>query len=584
MIPARLKPFLPYLAAYRREILIGIASLLVTDALTMVVPWIIKLVIDTLPRKPPGTVLIQYAGALMLTALGLGLARYGWRRYLFGPSRKMEVDIQNRLFEHFLTLDRTWFERQKIGDLMSRATNDLRAVKDFLGLGLLIFIDAVAVIVASIALMLYISVPLTLVCLVPLPLVSLIFFGFIRKISERHQAIQENLSRISAQVQENLAGIRVLHAFVQEENEKRKFDALNREHIRRNLSLARLFGLFTPSLVFTLGVASMICLWMGGRAVIAGEITLGSFVAFNGYLLLLSWPMMAIGYIINLTQKGLTAMGRLQEIFRSRSSLSSPSGVPAAFELQGKLEFRNVGFRYPQAPGNALTGIQLQVPAGGRVRVTGPVGAGKTTLAQLLVRLYDATEGTLLIDGHPIRDLPLEALRREIAYVDQEPFLFSATVRENIALARPEATDEEIESLVRAVNLGPDVAAWPEGLETLVGERGVSLSGGQKQRIALARALIKRPRILVLDDAFSSLDGETEQVILKNIEPLLEGVTTLMITHRLAAAPPDAFWVVLDGGRIIESGTHRELMARRGYYHRVYSNQALAREMEITLQ
>ena len=311
----RLRPFIPFFLAYRWEILIGIIALLFTDALGLLIPWLVKNVIDLLPNKPSSSVLIQYAGWLFLASVGQGIARYGWRKYLFGPSRKIEVDILNRLFSHFQKLDQTFFQKQQMGDLISRSTNDLRAVKEFWGLNLLIVVDAAVVIVAGVSMMFYINPKLTLYSMIPLPMVSILFFMFIRRISQRHKAIQEHLAKITSMVQENLAGIRVLHAFVQEQNEIKKFDSLNQKHIEKNMNLARLFGLFTPSLVITTGIAAMISLWIGGKEVISGEISLGSFVAFNSYLIMLSWPMMAIGFVINLTQKGLTAMDRVQAIF-----------------------------------------------------------------------------------------------------------------------------------------------------------------------------------------------------------------------------------------------------------------------------
>ncbi|MFQ5483431.1 MAG: ABC transporter transmembrane domain-containing protein, partial [Nitrospinaceae bacterium] len=360
ILPPRLVPFLHFLAPYKKLMALGILSLLATDALTMVIPWLLKTVIDLLPGKPSGEVLARYAGWLILTALGLGVGRYGWRQYFFGSSRRIEVDIQNRLFSHLLDLDAVYFQSQRTGDLMSRATNDLRAVRDFLGLGLLILVDAVAVMAASISLMFYIQPKLAFFCLLPLPLVSVIFLKFLKASGLRHKAIQESLARITHRVQENLAGIRILHAFVQEEHEKRRFDTLNREHIRENLALAGIFGLFTASLSFTMGVVAMISLWLGGKAVIAGSMTLGAFVAFNGYLMLLAWPMMAVGYIINLTQKGLTAMERLQEIFQARSSLKPVGGTASSMVLRGGLEFENAGFHYDGAAEAALRGATAE--------------------------------------------------------------------------------------------------------------------------------------------------------------------------------------------------------------------------------
>lgn len=578
------RTFIHFMKPYRREMAVGIAALLVTDLVGLVVPWLIKQVIDLLPNDPSRLKLLEYAGWLFLAAVVQGGARYGWRRYLFGPSRKMEVDILNRLFGHFLTLDRVFYQKQEVGDLISRATNDLRAVKDFLGLGLLIVIDAVVVMVACIALMIYIDPQLTLYALLPLPVLSVFFFHFIRAISIRHQRIQENLSRITSMVQENLSGIRVLHAFVQEQNEMRRFDRLNRDHIDRNLSLAKVSGLFTPSLVFVIGIAAMITLWLGGRQVIDGTITLGSFVAFNSYLMMLAWPMMAVGFVINLWQKGVTAMRRIEAILHSRPALIETDDTAEDIEIQGELELRNLRFAYPETDRTVLDGIDLKIERGECVAFIGMIGSGKTTLMQLIPRVFDAEPGSVLLDGQPLPQIPADVLRRHIGYVEQEPFLFSASIRDNIALARPEATDEEIEDMVRIVHLTPDLERFPQGLDTVVGERGVSVSGGQKQRIALARALLRKPKVLILDDAFSNLDVETESIILKNIQPYIRGMTTLMVTHRLALARQVDRVVVMGEGRILEQGRHEALMQENGLYRRIYDNQALAREMEILLQ
>ena len=561
---------------------IGMTALLMTDLAGLVIPWLLKEFVDLLPQDPSRSVLLKYAGLLFATSTFLAVGRYGWRKYLFGPSRKAEFDILNKLFAHFLTLDKFYFQRQKMGYLISRATNDLRSVRDFIGLGLLVLVDATVVIIACVSLMVWINPGLTMVVLLPLPLVSVLFFKFIKEISKRHQAVQEHLATMTARVQENLAGIRVLHAFAQEENEKIKFDALNREYIQKNLQITKLFGIFTPSLVFTLGVASMISLWLCAKAVIGEEMSLGSFVAFNGYLMMLSWPMMGIGYMINLTQKGQSAMGRIQEIFASQPAITE--GTEDFFQMSGEIEFKNFGFSYPGSASAALTGIDLTIPKGQTLVIVGKIGSGKSTLAQMLPRILEGNVGSLCIDGQPIQKISLSHLRKNIGYVDQQPFLFSLSIRYNILLGNEEATQEEIDEAVRNAGLEADFDRFPEGLETIVGERGVSLSGGQKQRIALARALLKHPKLLVLDDAFSSLDAETEAFILKQIKQTIREVTTVIITHRLSIARQADQIILMDDGKIVERGTHSELLAKRGIYSTMFTNQALAQQMEITLQ
>ena len=570
---------------YRREMTAGIFALLMADFAALSIPLLLKLVVDELPKGPSRSDLMGFGGILLVVAFVQAISRFGWRKLLFGPSRKVETDISNNLFSHFLLLDKLWFLRQKTGDLMSRATNDLRAVRDFVGLGLLILIDCVVVIVCCVSLMIWINPSLTLVVLVPLPVLSILFWKFLPEMGRRHEVVQEHLAKITSHVQENLAGIRVLHAFVQEEAEKRKFDELNREYIQKNLSVTRLFGIFTPSLMLTVGVAAMISLWAGGKAVILQDMTLGSFVAFNGYLLMLSWPMMGIGYVTNLTQKGQAAMSRIQEIFSAQAGISdSENIVKPITDLKGEIEFRGLDFFYPQRSQESLKDIRLKIPEGQILAIVGMIGSGKSTLVQLIPRLYEAGQDMLFLDGHSIREIPLAVLRESIGFVNQEPYLFSATIRENITFGVNEVADDEINEVVRKAGLLADMNRFPDGLGTIVGERGVSLSGGQIQRIALARALLTRPKILILDDAFSSLDAETEEDILSDIKEFTRGVTTVIVSHRLSAVRKADRIVVMNNGKIVEDGTHDKLMLLNGEYARSFKSQALAMEMEITLQ
>ena len=570
---------------YRREMTAGIFALLMADFAALLIPLLLKLVVDELPKGPSRSDLMGFGGILLVVAFVQAISRFGWRKLLFGPSRKVETDISNNLFSHFLSLDKIWFLRQKTGDLMSRATNDLRAVRDFVGLGLLILIDCVVVIVCCVSLMIWINPSLTLVVLVPLPVLSILFWKFLPEMGRRHEVVQEHLAKITSHVQENLAGVRVLHAFVQEEAEKRKFDELNREYIQKNLSVTRLFGIFTPSLMLTVGVAAMISLWAGGKAVILQDMTLGSFVAFNGYLLMLSWPMMGIGYVTNLTQKGQAAMSRIQEIFSAQAGIcDSENNVKPITGLKGEIEFRGLDFFYPQRNQESLKDIRLKIPEGQVLAIVGMIGSGKSTLVQLIPRLYEAGQDMLFLDGHSIREIPLAVLRESIGFVNQEPYLFSATIRGNITFGVNEVADDEINEVVRKAGLLADMNRFPDGLGTIVGERGVSLSGGQIQRIALARALLTRPKILVLDDAFSSLDAETEEDILSDIKEFTRGVTTVIVSHRLSAVRKADRIVVMNNGKIVEDGTHDKLMLLNGEYARSFKSQALAMEMEITLQ
>ncbi|MBT6345446.1 MAG: ABC transporter ATP-binding protein [Nitrospina sp.] len=576
-----LKSFWPYICKYRKEFLLGIGALIITDSMTLVVPWLIKEFIDILPGKPTSDLLLKYSLLILAVSFVLVVGRFGWRMFMFGPSRKIEFDILNQLFRHLLTLDRTWYLNRQIGDLMSRATNDLRAVREFFGLGVLILIDAVFVIITAVAMMTWINFDLTLKVFLPLPIISFLFFYFVKEIGKRHKAVQEHLALITGLVQENLAGIRVLHAFVQEENEKAKFEKLNHQYIQKNLHVTRMFGIFTPTMVFVIGVAAMLSLWLGGKAVITGSMSLGSFVAFNGYLMLLSWPMMGIGYVFNLTQKGMTAMVRIQEIFASQSQIKSSPLVEGVCGRMGDIEFQGLQFHYQGEEALSLKGIDLKIYQGQTLGVVGVVGAGKTTLAQMLLRIHNPTSGHLRVGGRSINEIPLERLRDSIGYVSQEPFLFSTSIRDNILLGREYAL--ELDEVVKVAGLSKDIARFPDRLDTMIGERGVSLSGGQRQRVALARALIKNPEILILDDAFSSLDSDTEEEILSNIQNQLHHTTTLIISHRLSSVRNADQTIVMAAGQIIEQGDHASLIKMEGFYANLFQNQVLAREMEILL-
>ena len=578
-----LKSFLPYVSKYRREFLLGILALIVTDAMTLVVPWLIKEFIDIISGKPAKEQILKYVLLLFLISLGLMGGRYGWRKYMFGLSRKIEFDILNDLFQHLLSLDRFWYQKQKTGDLMSRATNDLRAVRDFFGLGVLILIDAVFVIIMAVVMMSFINFDLALKVFIPLPFISVLFFCFVREIGKRHTEVQEHLSKITERVQENLSGIRILHAFVQEEYEKEKFKRLNLEYIKKNLRVTQIFGLFTPTMVFSMGIASMISLWMGGKAVVSEEITLGSFVAFNGYLMLLSWPMMGIGYVFNLTQKGLVGMKRINEVFFAKAKIVDEGINFMDIPNYGDLEFIKVCFSYSEGADRTLNGVDLRVLSGQTLGVVGLIGSGKTTLAQIILRFYDPTSGDILIDGKSIREFSLQSLRNYIGYVSQEPFLFSTSIRNNIALGNKNISDLEIEKIVQVAGLESDLKTFPDHMETLIGEKGVTLSGGQKQRIALARALLKNPKLLILDDSFSSLDSEMEKGLLENLKKYYRNTTKIIISHRLSTILNADNIIVIENGAISEQGNHSQLVELGGVYAELFRNQELAKEMKIIL-
>jgi ATP-binding cassette, subfamily B, multidrug efflux pump len=582
MIISQLKIFVSYLKAYRNEMLVGMVALILTDIIGLSIPWILKQFIDKLPSKPSNEELLVFAGLLGLAATFQGLFRFGWRKYIFGPSRKVEFDIVNDLFGHFLKLDSSFYQKLKIGDLLSRATNDIRSVRDFLGLGLLVLADCFVVIISCFALMIYISPKLTLMAFLPLPLISILFYLYTKKISEGHRIVQEELANISDIVQENLSGIRTLHAYGQEEKEIEKFEKQNEVYLSKNMALAKLYAIFPTSLSFFLGLATLISLWIGGKEVIAGNLTLGSFVAFNGYLLMLSWPMMGIGYVFNLSQKGASAMRRVQDIFSEQSEIKAPLNGNFKKDFQGELEFQSVSYQY-SVKGFYLRDINLKIEPGQWVGITGPIGAGKSTLFKFPLRVIDPMEGKILLDGISIKDLPLDLIRKQIGYVEQGPFLFSATIQENIAFGTDISDEKIIKEFAFIAGLEPDIAAFPKGLETMVGEKGVSLSGGQKQRVALARALIRKPKILILDDAFSSLDVETEEKILNNIRRVAKETTVILITHRVSTQRFSDQIVVIENGKISGLGSREQLEAQEGYFKEISNAQSFQKGLEAFL-
>ena len=578
-----LNTFVPYIRKYQNEFILGIGALIITDAMTLMVPWLIKEVVDALPHKPLENVLLKYVIFLFLISLVLVVGRFAWRKYMFGLSRKIEFDILNKLFKHLISLDRLWYQKQKTGDLMSRATNDLRAVRDFFGLGVLILIDAVFVIIMAVFMMCWINYDLTFKVFIPLPFISVLFYCFVKEIGKRHQAVQEHLGIITEHVQENLSGIRVLHAYVQEEFEKTKFKEMNREYIKKNLRVTKIFGIFTPTMVFAIGVAGMISLWIGGKSVIAEELTLGSFVAFNGYLMLLSWPMMGIGYVFNLTQKGFVGMNRVNDILLSKQRIENSSSNLNLLKEVSKIKLSRVCFTFPDENIQALQEINIDLLKGQTLGIVGVIGGGKTTLCEIILRFYDPDSGDVLISGKSIRDLPLSELRDCIGYVSQEPFLFSMSIRNNIILGREGVTEEEINKVVRFSGLDSDLDQFPEKLETSIGEKGVTLSGGQKQRIALARALLRNPKILILDDAFSNLDSEMEEKLLRNLKEHYRDTTKIIISHRFSALVDAENIIVLDSGKIVEQGEHSQLCRLKGVYANLFHSQSFARELEMIL-
>jgi len=548
----------------------------------LLIPWFTRLAIDNLSQGPGRRWdLLLFPGLIALAAAGQGVFRYFWRTHVFGFSRHIEWDLRNQLFAHLQRLPLAYFQRMKTGDLMSRLTNDLASVREMLGIGAVAALDGAVLILAALPLMLDIDPWLTLWSLLSLPGITTLVLGFGNRMHRGYRDVQQFLGKLSIFVQESLAGIRVIQAHGQEATRRARFEQLSAEYMRKNLVTARLSGVLWPLMAVFSGLAAAVVLWLGGQRVLLGTLTIGQFVQFNGYLAMLTWPVMAIGYVVNLYQRGSAALARLVEVLETSPApahLTPDDGSPQ--RLTGAIEFRNLSFRYESETPWILRDIELKVSAGSCLAIVGEVGAGKSTLVHLIARLFEAPEGGLLLDGRDVRAVPLSRLRASIGLVSQDIFLFSETIRENILFGRPDATVQDMEEAARIAALLPSIHEFADRFDTLLGERGVRLSGGQKQRTALARALVADPPILILDDAFSSVDVQTEESILRELRAARTGRTTIVISHRISTVKDADRIVYLRDGRIVEQGTHQELLAREGHYHRLYRRQLVASELE----
>jgi ATP-binding cassette subfamily B protein len=583
MLPKSLRPLFPYMQRYRRSYAVGALCVFFLNGIWVLLPQVIGRAVDDLKQGVTREKLLIYALLILAVAFSKGIFQYLTRWVVIGVSREIEFDLRNDLFAHLERLSYSYYQRTRTGDIMARATNDLNAVRMLLGPAIMYSANTIVFTAGALAFMLHISAKLTLYAFLPLPFVSIVVQYFGRRIHERFETIQAMFSEISARAQENFSGARVIRAYVQEEAEIAGFESSNQRYIARSLKLVRLMGMLWPTLETMLGLANVLVLWLGGREVLYHRISVGNFVAFITYMALLTWPIIALGWVINIFQRGTASMGRINEILVEQPEIedreadlpTSGSSLPA--QLAGEIEFRGLNFSYDGEP--VLHDVNLRIPAGSSLAIVGPTGSGKTTLVSLIPRIYDAAPGSVLLDGHPIREYPLAVLRRNIGFVPQETFLFSETVRENIAFGKTDASDQEVRSAARAANIEVDIEGFPEDYQTLVGERGITLSGGQKQRTAIARAIIRSPRILVLDDALSSVDTHTEDKILNQLRDLMVGRTTIFISHRVSTVRNADLIVVLHGGRIVERGTHDKLLTLNGYYADLYQKQLLEEEL-----
>ena len=566
----------PYLWRYRKGLAVGIGALIVKDIAGAGLPLAIRSGVDALTRGFSLSIVFEFAGLIVALSLIKGLFQYWMRVIIIGISRDIEFDIRNELFAHLVSLSSNFYSKYRTGDIMARATNDLNAVRMMLGPGIMYWTETSLTAALAIGVMLWVDWPLTLIALTPAPLVSLVVIYFGRRIHDRFEKIQAMFSDISSRVQENLAGVRVIRAYAQEKPELRKFEELNLEYVDQNVKLARLSALFNPLMQALISLTFLLVLLVGGYRLLSHHITLGSFVMFNTYMGMLVWPMIAMGWVVNLIQRGTASWERIAQFMRERPDITGDSRGPAP--VRGAIEFRDVEVTY--ATGSALAGVTFNIPAGSTVAVVGHTGSGKSTLVSLIPRLLDPTAGAVYLDGRDVRDLDPEWVRRQIGFVPQETFLFSATLGENIAWGVDNARQDEIERAAELAGLGPDLATFPNGLQTVVGERGITVSGGQKQRVAIARAVLRNAPVLILDDALSSVDTLTEERILSGLSEVMRGRTTILISHRVSTVRNADRIFVLEHGEIAEEGAHAELVLRGGYYADLYQKQLLEEELE----
>ncbi len=546
--------------------------------LALLIPYVLRYTIDDLKTLMNKETLLLYALLIVSISIMAGFFRFLMTRRLMGVAFQIEYELRNDLFSHLQKLSLSYFHKTKTGDIMARATNDLKAVRMLVGPGIRNLLNTIIMGSAAIILMLIIDYKLTLYSLIPLPVLTIAVTIFSSRIFYRFQKVQEQFSSISVGVQENLTGIRVVKAYVQEGNEKRKFKQLNQDYMDKNISLVKIWGLFFPFIMLIAGIGMVIVLWLGGRLVMGGKISLGQFVQFNGYLMMLTWPMMALGWAINLVQRGSASMGRLIEILDQAPEIKDSEYLEDIRTLEGEIEFKNVSFAYDKKA--ILKNIDLKIPKGITIGIIGPTGSGKSTLVNLIPRLLEVREGSLTIDGMEIKSIPLKILRKNIGYVPQETFLFSESLKENIIYGLEDFDEAKLRRAVSISALSDEIERFSQRYETPVGERGVTLSGGQKQRTALSRAIIREPKILILDDAFSSVDVHTEEKILKQLRKFRKRRTCILVSHRTSTIE-DADWiVVLKDGRIVEQGTHEELVARGGIYTDIWLQQQLREELE----
>ena len=565
----------------RWRILLGLFALLIVDVLQLLIPKVIKHAIDDLTGgNPLPSRLVYYGLEILGLALVIGGFRYVWRFFLLGTARRIERSLRDRLFSHLQSLSLSYFSKMKVGDLMAHATNDVEAVRMSLAMGLVFLVDTLILGTLTLVFMITISPRLTLFAVAPMPLITVMTLLFSRVIHERFEEVQRSFSSLTERVREAVSGIRVVRAYVQEEQEREKLSRLSHDYVHRNIRVTKVWGMFFPILLFLSNLTLVIVLYLGGRLTILQSISAGDFVAFMSYLGILSWPMMALGWAINVIQRGSASMERLNAIFREVPQISDVLARPMSEGLKGTIEVRGLTFGRGNGGRLILHDVHLSVKKGEKIVLVGRTGSGKTVLCNLLARILESPQETIFLDGRDIHHVPLDVLRRSVSFVPQDTFLFSTTIRENLAFGKLDATDEEMKEAARTAQIYDEIMTLPDGMDTVIGEKGITLSGGQRQRVAIARALILKSPIFILDDALSSVDVQTEERILEGLGNFLKEKTVVLVTHRIAPLRRADRIIVLDEGRVVEVGDHASLLSRGGIYADLYWRRKMEEELE----